>query len=106
MVARKDGVGVWGSSVEEEGTGGGKENKEKNKDEREREKRERRGKKEKEGWKGKIAKRQKRRRVAAKRQGVGKEKGRGGIRVWRLGGLGPVWATLSRFSKLLFSSAN
>ena len=41
------------------------------------------------GWKGLLAKTEKRKRVAAKRQGVGKEKARGNPRVWRLGGVGP-----------------
>ena len=39
--------------------------------------------------------------MAAKSQGVGKEVSRGNPRVWRLGGLGPVSATLSRL-KFIF----
>ena len=38
-------------------------------------------------------------RVAASARGVGGKEAGGDPRVWRLGGLGPVWATLSQFSK-------
>ena len=41
-------------------------------------------------WEDVFAKRRKRRRVAARCQGVGKEVSRGNPRVWRFGGLGPV----------------
>ena len=53
-------------------------------------------------WKDLFAKNRKQRRVAARCQGVGKEKDQSRIRVWRLGGLGPVWATLSHRSNFIF----
>ena len=66
-------------------------------------KRERRGKKEKKGEvEGLIREKEKRGEGGCKRQGVGKQNSQGISRVWRLGGLGPVWATLSQTQKLLF----
>ena len=63
-------------------------------------------KKEKQGpvcrWKGLIAKREKRWRVAARRQGVGKKFPGGNPRVWRLGGLVLDWATLSLAQTFIF----
>ena len=53
-------------------------------------------------WKDPFAKIEKKRRVAAKHRGWERKRARGRIRVWRLGGLGPIWATLSQFSKHLF----
>ena len=44
---------------------------------------------------GLICEKKKREEGGCKRQGVGKENCQGISRVWRLGGLGPVWATLS-----------
>ena len=55
-----------------------------------------------ERWKGMPAKRGKEERVAAKPRGVGNKTARGKTRVWGLGGLGPVWATLSLFSQNIF----
>ena len=48
---------------------------------------------------GHAREKKKRGEGGCKVQGVGIEKDQGRIRFWRLGGLGPVWATLSQFSK-------
>ena len=55
-----------------------------------REKKEKGGKEKEKGWTDRSTIQRKQTRVAAKSQGVGKEKGRGNPRVWRLGGLGPL----------------
>ena len=93
-----------GEEQEEERSGAAGQRKEKKGREKKRkEEKEREGEKEKKRrWEDPIAKTRKERRVAAKRQGVGKEKGRGNPRVWRLGGLGPVWGTLSQFETFIF----
>ena len=50
-------------------------------------------------WRDLNRKRRNKGRVVARTQGLEQKTARGRIRVWRLGGLGPVWATLSQFSK-------
>ena len=56
-------------------------------------------------WRGLKGKREKMERVAASARGVGGKEAGGNPRVWRLGGVGPDWATLSRL-KFYFSFAN
>ena len=73
---------------------------EKKKGRREKEKEGEKGKKRR--WEDDFAKTQKGRWVAAKPRGVGNKTARGKTRVWGLGGLGPVWATLSLFSQNIF----
>ena len=102
--------GSWCGSVRwGKGEKGGWEKKEKEIKIRggEREKKREEGEKEKGWrWKGSFAKRQNRRRVAAKRQGVGKENSQGetretlgfGVR-WAWAGF---WGTLSQFSKYFY----
>ena len=58
--------------------------------------------KRKKGWKGVSAKTEKGERVAARCRGWERKKPGGNPRVWRLGGLGPVWDTLSRTRTFIF----
>ena len=53
-------------------------------------------------WKNPNAKREKRGRVAGKRQGVGKKFPEGNPRVWRIGELGPAFGPLSRALETFF----
>ena len=66
-------------------------------------KRKRRGKRKRKGVEGPESKRKKRGKGGCKRQGVGIEKDQGeNPRVWRIGGLGPVWGTLSGTRTFIF----
>ena len=93
---------------------GGKKKEEKEKEERkrggEREKKREKGKKDrKKEVEGRICETTKTEESGCKRQGVGKEKTRGRIRVCPsvcLLGFGPDWATLSRLETFYFAKIN
>ena len=92
----------------EEGHGEKKKKRDEGREEKEKKKREKRkggGKERKERWKADFAKPRKSRRVAAKGKGWEKNFPGGNPRVWRLGGLWPVWATLS-LSQIFFFIEN
>ena len=55
---------------------------------------------------GPLREKEKRGDGGCKTQGVGTEKARGNPRVWRLGGLGPVWAALSHLKFLFLLQIN
>ena len=98
---KEEGGGEPGAGEEERPRG----EKKKGKERKEKGEKEKKGKQEKgKGWKGVSAKPKKKERVAAKRQGVGTEKARVNPRVWRLGGLGPVWGTLSILKTISFAN--
>ena len=97
--------GSWGRRKKKEGRDAGEgEKRKREKGEKKKKKGKKKGEKgekEKRGRGGRIRPRngEKGRGWLQKGRGWERKKTRGRIRVWRLGGLGPVWATLSQFSK-------
>ena len=57
-------------------------------------------------WRDLLAKIRKKGRVAARCKGVGGKEPGQELGFWRLGGLGPVWATLSRLKNIYFLLQN